>query len=81
MSSVAQATREQADRRRAQVVGISQRLVAQAEKTLRRRLAEHPRDAAVWRRLADTQRMLGRFADARESYRRSLALAPDAAAS
>ena len=81
MSSVAQATREQADRRRAQVVGISQRLVAQAEQTLRRRLAEHPRDAAVWRRLADTQRMLGRFADARESYRRSLALAPDAAAS
>ena len=81
MSSVAQATREQANRRRGQVVGISHRLVAQAEKTLRRRLAEAACDAGVWRRLADTQRMLGRFADARESYRRSLALAPDATAS
>ena len=62
------------------MVGISERLVAQAEKALQRRVAEHPRDAGLWRRLADTQRMLGRFADARESYRRSLALAPDAAA-
>ena len=81
MSSVAQADREQAARRRAQVVGISERLVAQAETTLRRQIAENPRSAGIWRRLADAQRMLGRFAEARESYRRSLALAPDSAVS
>ena len=80
VSSVAQATGEQVARRRAQVVGMSERLVDLAEKALRQRLAAAPHDAGAWRRLADTQRMLGRFSEARESYRRSLALAPDAAA-
>ena len=78
-SSVTEATRAAAAKHRAQVVGISERLVAQAEEALRRQLAKEPRNAGIWRRLADTQRMLGRFADAWESYRRAVALAPDPA--
>lgn len=70
-------TRQQDARRRATVVGISERLVAQAEKTLRRQLADNPDSASRWRRLADTQRMLGQLDAARDSYRHALALAPD----
>ena len=59
---------------------MSERLLAQAESALRRRLAQAPNSASLWRRLADTQRMLGRFEEARDCYRRSLALAPNPAA-
>ena len=78
-SDVVEMSQEDA-RRRATVVGISERLVAQAEDALRRQLARNPDSAALWRRLADTQRMLGRFAEAEDGYRRSLAVAPDPAA-
>ena len=52
-------------------------MLGSAEDRLRRRLGSEPQNPRLLRRLADTQRMLGKLAQARDSYRRLLALGPD----
>lgn len=66
-------------RQRAAFISALPSLLEQTEAQLRRRLAAQSEDALLMRRLADTQRMLGQLAAARDSYRRVHAMAPDPA--